>query len=181
MIAPTLSPQPPALRYAGGITIAWLAPDVERWRQPIERSARRYDVNADLIAIIISLESAGRPGATSPAGAQGLMQVMPDTAQDIAGKFLLTPTSQYDIYDPATNIEFGTAYLAYLRNEFGRPDADPAKLVRLVAAGYNGGPGAANRLEQGRPGRSKENIDYAEGAGLLWRERAAAAMPYVAR
>lgn len=186
MAAQMIRPSNIRLSYGSGVTIGWLSPEVQRWRGLIEQTAKKYDIDPDLVAIIITLESAGDPSATSPIGAQGLMQVMPLTAQDIARKFLRQPVPEgsYDIYDPATNIEFGTAYLAYLRDHFADSPkaAEPTGLIELVASGYNGGPGTAAKLEQGQAGdRVKENIDYTNGAAIMWRERAAAIAPTIYR
>lgn len=171
------------LHYHGAPTITWLTPAVQQWHEPIDRFARQYDLDADLVAIIITLESNGNPQATSEVGAQGLMQVMPATAGDINRKFLATPRpgQPYDLYDPTTNIEFGTAYLAYLRNNLTPPSDNMADFIELIAAGYNGGPGAAGMLAREQAGRSSENVNYATAAANLWQSRYAAVMPAVRR
>jgi soluble lytic murein transglycosylase-like protein len=168
-----LAPQSPT------ITIAWLPEGVRRWSEPIERMAARYNIDPNLIAIIMTIESGGRPDAKSPVGAEGLMQVMPGTAGDIARKHLKNPVDQYTILDPETNIEFGTAYLAYLRNEFGNQTHAPTwnETAELIAAGYNGGPGAANNLEQGKGMRSSETVMYSRDVYNMWRERHAETSP----
>lgn len=186
MAAQMIRPNNVALHYGSDISIGWLPSNVQRWRDLIEQNAKKYDIDPNLVAIIVTLESAGDPNATSPIGAQGLMQVMPLTAQDIAGKFLIKPVAEgtYDMYDPATNIEFGTAYLAYLRNHFSDSPkaAEPTGLIELIASGYNGGPGTAAKLEDGTANeRTKENIDYTNGAALMWRERASESAPVVER
>ncbi|MDG4648251.1 lytic transglycosylase domain-containing protein [Roseibacterium sp. SDUM158017] len=78
---------------------------------------------------IIAVESAGRAEAVSHAGAQGLMQLIPATAD----RFGVA-----DPFDPAQNIRGGVAYLDWLMNEF---DRDPV----LVLAAYNAGEGAVIR------------------------------------
>lgn len=161
------------------ITIAWLPQSVKRWQQPIHDMSKKYDIDPDLIAIIMTLESGGYARAESAAGAQGLMQVTPLTAGDIATKFLKEPRKSYDLLDPRTNIEFGTAYLAYLRDEFGVPRQGPAwnETVELIAAGYNGGPGTANALEKGEGLRDTEPVIYSRDAFNMWRERHAKRSP----
>ena len=91
-------------------------------------------VSPALVLAVISIESAGRTKATSHAGAQGLMQLMPDTAKRFGVG---------DSMDPKQNIKGGVAYLDWLLNEFGR---DPV----LALAGYNAGEGAV-RKHQGVP------------------------------
>lgn len=78
---------------------------------------------------VISVESAGRRTAVSHAGAQGLMQLIPATAERFGVG---------DVFDPAQNIRGGVAYLDWLMGEF---DRDPV----LVLAAYNAGEGAVHR------------------------------------
>lgn len=161
------------------LSARWLPDTVTRWEDSIAAMAARYNVDPNLIGIIITMESGGYSQARSEAGAQGLMQIMPGTAQDIASKFLKQPRQSYDIMDPATNIEFGTAYLAYLRDEFGNPQHAPTwnETVELIAAGYNGGPGSANKLEQGKGLTNTQPVIYSRDAFNMWRERFANSSP----
>jgi soluble lytic murein transglycosylase-like protein len=165
------------------ITSPWIPETVKRWQPLIQEMSRKYDIDPDLIAIIMTLESGGNPKAESGVGAQGLMQVMPLTAKDIADKHLKTPVANYDIFDPRTNIEFGTAYLAYLRDEFGEGNQGPSwnATVELVAAGYNGGPGAAADLLHGEGLESAETLSYSRDAFNMWRERHAPQSPTYTR
>ena len=84
------------------------------------------DVSPALVLAIIAVESAGKPEAESRVGAQGLMQLMPATAE----RFGVT-----DSFSPSENIKGGVKYLDWLMKEF---DRDPI----LVLAGYNAGEGA---------------------------------------
>ncbi len=86
-------------------------------------------VSPALVVAIISVESAGRADAISHAGAQGLMQLMPATAERFGVK-----NSEV----PAENIRGGVAYLDWLMSEFGQ---DPM----LILAGYNAGEGAVHK------------------------------------
>jgi soluble lytic murein transglycosylase-like protein len=164
--------------YAG-ITSPWIPPSVRKWDKPINEMAKKYKVDPDLIGIIITLESGGYPKARSEAGAKGLMQITSPTAKDIAAKFLKKPVKNYNLYDPRTNIEFGTAYLAWLRDEFGEPKQGPDwnSTVELIAAGYNGGPGAANSVEQGKGLTDEQTVVYSRDAFNMWRERHAKSSP----
>jgi soluble lytic murein transglycosylase len=83
-------------------------------------------------------ESEFDPAAQSPAGALGLMQVMPATAKLVAGELALPYDRARLTADPAYNVTLGSAYLAGLVEEFG-----PS--VALAAAGYNAGPGRPRR------------------------------------
>lgn len=156
-----------------GITAKWIPNSVRHYEKTITEMGKRYNIDPNLIAIIVTMESGGYSRAESAAGAKGLMQVTDLTAGDIASKFLKEPRKTYDLMDPRTNIEFGTAYLAYLRDEFGNAKQGPAwtATVELVAAGYNGGPGTANALEKGEGLRDTQPVIYSRDAFNMWRER----------
>lgn len=79
-------------------------------------------------------ESEFDPGVVSPAGARGLMQVMPETARRLAAGLGTDFSAARLTADPAWNVTLGSTYLAQMIEEFG-----PA--VALVASGYNAGPG----------------------------------------
>lgn len=97
----------------------------------ILRATIGTSVSPALVLAVIAVESAGRPGAVSPKGAEGLMQLIPDTA----ARFGVT-----DSTDPVQNIRGGVAYLDWLLKRF---DGDPL----LALAGYNAGEGAVDRNE----------------------------------
>lgn len=92
----------------------------------ILKSTIGTDVSPALVLAVMTVESAGDPQAESGAGAQGLMQLMPDTA----ARFGVT-----DSFQPAQNITGGVKYLNWLMQEFSN---DPI----LVLAGYNAGEGS---------------------------------------
>ncbi|WP_152610556.1 lytic transglycosylase domain-containing protein [Leisingera sp. ANG-DT] len=100
------------------------------------------EVSPALVLAVIAVESAGKPDAVSSAGAQGLMQLMPDTA----ARFGVS-----DALEAKQNISGGIRYLDWLMKEFG---GDPM----LVLAGYNAGEGAV-RSHQGVPPYA-ETRDY---------------------
>jgi len=97
----------------------------------IGREARRYGVDASLVTAMVEVESGFQVRAVSPKGAQGLMQIMPGTAQDLKLK-------DKDSLDASKNIEAGTRYLRQLLDKFGGN-------VKLALAAYNAGPGAVSR------------------------------------
>lgn len=171
--------QVPVRYQSRGITAKWIPGTVRRWDGTINEMGKKYNVDPNLIAIIMTMESGGYSKAESEAGAKGLMQVTGPTGQDIAAKFLKEPRKEYDLMDPRTNIEFGTAYLAHLRDEFGAAKQGPGytATVELVAAGYNGGPGTANALEQGKGLRDTQPVIYSRDAFNMWRERDAEKSP----
>jgi len=170
--------QVPLKAEASTITIPWISPTVKQWQAPILTMSRRYNIDPNVLAIIMTLESGGYAKANS-GEAQGLMQITPLTAKDIASKYLKVPVKSYNLYDPQTSIEFGAAYLAYLRNQFGSFEQGPAwdSTVELIAAGYNGGPGAASSLEEGNGLHDTQTLAYSRDAFNMWRERHAADSP----
>lgn len=179
VIAMTTQAQTVIPYQEAGMTAAWIPDSVKQWDKPINKMARRYDIDANLVAIIMTMESGGNPKAKSEVGATGLMQIMPATAADIAKRHLQTPVTTYNIEDPATNIEFGVAYLAWLRDEFGTTQHAPdyTRTVELIAAGYNGGAGTANALEQGEGLRDPQPVIYSRDAFNMWRERVSKTSP----
>lgn len=161
------------------ITSPWIPDTVKYWQKPIGEMAKRYNLDPNLIAIIITLESGGYPRATSEVDAKGLMQLMPLTAKDVASRYVKKPQKNYDLYKPETSIEFGTAYLAMLRDEYGTSKQGPSwnETVELIAAAYNGGFGAANAIEKGEGIRDTQTLSYSRDAFNMWRERNAETSP----
>jgi soluble lytic murein transglycosylase-like protein len=102
---------------------------VRQFRDIIDQAAVQHGVDPALVSAVIHAESAFRPNAISPKGAQGLMQLMPATAQELGVG---------DAFLPEQNIDGGVRYLAWLLNLH---DGD----VRLATAAYNAGPGAVRR------------------------------------
>jgi soluble lytic murein transglycosylase-like protein len=164
---------------ADRITASWIPATVKKWETPIDQMAKKYQVDPNLIAIIMTIESGGDPKAVSDAGARGLMQITGPTAKDIASKYLKQPVGNYNLEDPNTSIEFGTAYIAKLRDVFGEWVQGPTwdSTVELVAAGYNGGTGAANRIYTGKGLTDTQTVVYSRDAFNMWRERYASSSP----
>ncbi len=89
----------------------------------VREYARYYGVDESLVYAVIHAESGFNPKAVSPAGACGLMQLMPGTAAEMGVA---------DIFDPAQNIAGGVQYLSKMLKLFGKKD--------LALAAYNAGP-----------------------------------------
>jgi len=109
-----------------------------------------------LVYGIIRQESGFDPQAQSWAGARGLMQLMPATARELAGKAGLS-YSHDKLSDPAFNLRLGTTYFSQVLNMF---DSN----VELALAGYNGGPYRIKRLW--KEAGSKEIDRFLEGLDL---------------
>lgn len=102
--------------------------------------AQQKGIDPELVMKVISAESGWDPGATSSAGAQGLMQLMPGTAKDLGVT---------DSMDPQQNMRAGVEYLAQMLQRFG---GDPTTAL----AAYNFGPG---NVARGNPW-PQETLDY---------------------
>jgi hypothetical protein len=120
-------------------------------RAILEREAKLRNVSIALLVAVIAVESGGNPGAISPKGAGGLMQLMPDTARRFGVSNALAP---------AQNIRGGAHYLDWLLRFFG----DDAV---LALAGYNAGEQAVER-NLGVPPYSETRDYVAKVAGAYW-------------
>jgi len=95
----------------------------------IEPAAARHGLDSRLVAAVIWVESSGDPNAVSRKGAQGLMQLMPETARQLGVT---------DALDPNENVLGGAQYL---KRQLDDHDGD----LSLALAAYNAGPGAVAR------------------------------------
>lgn len=106
--------------------------------ETIAEYAAEYGLDPYLIAAVIHCESGNRPEAVSPVGAMGLMQIMPDTGEWIAGKLDLADFRTDMLLESAQNIRFGCWYLRFLMNRY---DQDR----QLTLAAYNAGHGNVDK------------------------------------
>ncbi|MBI5105568.1 MAG: lytic transglycosylase domain-containing protein [Solirubrobacterales bacterium] len=104
----------------------------------IRQQAQDKDLDPALIAAVIYAESRFIDDRTSAAGAQGLMQITPETAKDIARKSGGVQFRVEDLGTPQVNIAYGAYYLRYLLRRYGGNEA-------LALAAYNGGEGNVDR------------------------------------
>jgi soluble lytic murein transglycosylase len=104
----------------------------------IRQQAAKKDLDPSLIAGVIYAESHFRDGQTSAAGAEGLMQLTPQTARDIARKSGGTAFNVADLGTPQVNISYGAYYLRYLLDRYAGNET-------FALAAYNGGEGNVDR------------------------------------
>jgi soluble lytic murein transglycosylase-like protein len=103
--------------------------EILRYSSMVDSACRAHGVDGALVHALIRAESSYNPNAVSPAGASGLMQLMPETAKRYGVR---------NIFDPAQNINGGVKLLKELLVQF---DDD----MELVIAAYNAGPNAVIR------------------------------------
>ena len=107
---------------------------VNSTRPWIEKYAAENGIEPAYVAAIILRESSYDPRATSSVGARGLMQIMPDTFEQIRRGLGEEGTSFEDMYDAETNIRYGCWYLGYLSRIF---NGDPIEMACAYHAGPN--------------------------------------------
>lgn len=121
----------PQLVLAIRLGRASLPPPAE-WQAIISRAAQAHGLPEALVSAVIHTESNFQPNRVSPKGAQGLMQLMPDTRRDLEREL-----GAIDPFDPEANVRAGCAYLRRQLDRFGSPE--------LALAAYNAGPGAVEK------------------------------------
>ncbi len=146
-----------ALSVASGIGISYVLDKMDRAGHPrefsqyVEKYSKEYGVPEYIIYAVIKSESDFEIGALSSDGARGLMQLMPSTFKWLAG-LLGEPDDPAVLYDPETNIKYGTYYLSYLYGLYAR--------WPTVYAAYNAGPSAVdNWLNDGKYSHDGVNLD----------------------
>lgn len=124
----------------------------------IERESQRHGLDPAWVAAEIRAESTFNPNARSPADARGLMQVMPATGAAVARRLGMNWSGPESLFDPATNVAIGTAYL--------REKKDMYRLPYVAIAAYNAGPTPTGRWLAQRPDMDPdiwiETISYRE-------------------
>lgn len=122
-------------------------PQIQHWSDDITRWAAEHELDPDLIAVVMQIESCGHPSIHSSAGALGLFQVMP-----------FHFTEDEDPLDPYTNANRGLTYLARsLEISNGRID--------VALAGYNGGHGVIERSPDTWAEETRRYVHW--GMGIL--------------
>jgi soluble lytic murein transglycosylase-like protein len=137
-----LLPAGKAVRPIIDVSAEFIAvPASEAYNDIIEEAAREYDMDPNLIHAVMQAESAFHPFAVSRAGAEGLMQLMPE---------LSTEMGVSDAFDPRDNIMGGVRYLKRLLDYH---DGN----IDLALASYNAGPGNVERYGGVPPFRETRN------------------------
>jgi len=131
------------------------------YMQTIEQWSQQRQLNPMLVTALIRQESRFEPKIRSVVGATGLMQVMPETADWVAGQSNL---KQYDLENPQDNINLGTWYLDFTHREYDNNSL-------FAVASYNAGPGSVadwiSRFGTTDPDRFVEQIPFNETKGYV--------------
>ncbi|WP_198157611.1 phage tail length tape measure family protein [Methylobacterium nodulans] len=102
----------------------------DRYRDMVYHAANRYGLNADFFASLIKQESGFNPNALSKAGAQGMGQLMPDTARGLGVR---------NVWDPDENLDASARLLSQLMRQYNQRED-------LTMIGYNAGPRRVQRF-----------------------------------
>lgn len=146
----------------------------DQWSGLVADASRVFDVPQSWIRNVIRVESGGRTflngrPITSPAGAMGLMQIMPRTWAHLRDRYALGA----DPYDPRDNIFAGAAFLRELYLQYGYPN---------LFAAYSAGPDRVSSFLQGASPLPTETTDYlSKLAGLRATGRSDVSLPTGAR
>lgn len=128
----------------------------------INKYSKEYNIDPLLVLSVIKVESAFDNNAHSHMNAVGLMQVIPETAEWVAEK-TKKEYNEEDLFDPETNIQIGTFYLAYLIDHFQDEN--------LAIVAYNGGMGNVqswiDKKIVGKNGMGLENVPIEEARNYV--------------
>jgi soluble lytic murein transglycosylase-like protein len=151
----------PATAPTAPVSAGGLAPGTP-YAAEIQAAASRHGVDPALLAGLVRQESNFNPRAGSPAGAQGLTQLMPATARGLGVT---------DPLDPAQSLDGGARYLRQMLDKFG---GDPTRAL----AAYNAGPGAVARFGGVPPYAETQNyVRQVQAYAAEYRASAPAALP----
>lgn len=137
----------PVSAYAVAAPTAAASPAAERIAVLVADAAQRFGIPEAWIWAVMRVESSGNIRATSPAGAMGLMQIMPATWLRLRARYGLGD----DAYDPRGNIMAGAAYLREMHDRYGSPG---------FLAAYNAGPGRYDDYLSQRRRLPSETVAY---------------------
>ncbi len=140
------------------------------YKEEILLTAAKYDFEPEFLCAVIHTESKFRADAQSHAGAAGLMQLMPETFMEIAGRKGEERTRE-DMLNPKISIDYGAYYLRYLADTFSYKD------IYTACAAYNAGAGNVNKWltnpEYSHDGESLHTTPYKETTDYIERVKTA--------
>jgi soluble lytic murein transglycosylase-like protein len=140
--------------------------EIDALARTLVAEARRHELDLALVMAVMHVESRFHNFAISPAGAVGLMQILPSTGEELARREGVRWRGSQTLLEPSTNVRLGTAYLRELLDRY---DGD----LWAALAAYNWGPGHVDR-------RLQEGVTLPSGyPSLVWQARAQRAIARV--
>jgi len=120
------------------------SPEIHELAVAITNEVTRHQLDLQLILALMYVESRYQPFVVSPVGAMGLMQILPATGEEVAGKLGIDWHGPETLFDPVANVRIGIAYVKELTNRYDK--------VTTALAAYNWGMGTIDkRLRKGTP------------------------------
>jgi soluble lytic murein transglycosylase-like protein len=151
--AEIIGPLPADIQDRAAAAGTAVADTLRTYESEIMTASRESGMAPELLLAVIMQESGGNPTVESRAGAQGLMQLMPETAEELGVR---------DSFDPQDNVVGGARYLSWLHDRY-QGDVD------LMLAGYNAGPGNVDRAGKQIP-PFDETINYVSKVKTLYNQ-----------
>jgi soluble lytic murein transglycosylase-like protein len=111
--------------------------EVDQVARTVVGEAHRHKLEPSLVMAVMHVESRYYNFAVSPVGAIGLMQVMPETGEELASRLGIRWLGPQTLFEPTTNVRLGVAYLRELSDRYGS--------LSTALAAYNWGPGRIDR------------------------------------
>lgn len=152
------------LLVSGTVLFAAFQDKIERWEYPIEYSeyvtyyADKYDLDPLMLYAFIRTESNFNPKADSDAGARGLMQITEVTFDWIKTKIAPTEDLTFeDLYDPETNIRFGSYFVSYCLLRY---QDDLATAAAAYHSGWGTVDGLLSQAEYSADGKTLDHYPY---------------------
>lgn len=152
------------LLVAGTVLFAAFQDKIERWEYPIEYSeyvtyyADKYDLDPLMLYAFIRTESNFNPKADSDAGARGLMQITEVTFDWIKTKIAPTEDLTFEgLYDPETNIRFGSYFVSYCLLRY---QDDLATAAAAYHSGWGTVDGLLSQAEYSADGKTLDHYPY---------------------
>jgi len=157
---------PGVVAFLAGLPTGLNAGGREALARAVIQESMRAGLEVELVLGVILVESSGNASAVSKAGAMGLMQLRPFTAEAVAAEIGLPWTGPTLLFDPVANVRLGVAYLRQLIERYGD--------VTTALAAYNWGPTRiAARLRRGEalPAEYVSRVLVAADASALRTQR----------
>ena len=137
----------------------------------VRKASKRYGIPEELIYAIIKTESSFNPYAVSTSNAYGLMQIVPKTAGKDVFKLIKKregqPTPAY-LFDPAKNIDMGTAYFYLLKNRYLKDIKNRVSKYYSMISAYNGGAGNVLKTFHSNRKIAIQNLNYLNPRQVFW-------------